>query len=128
MKYLSNYTEDLTTELLDKTGAFFAFSQEQFDRAKTEGVEYVNMGAGLICPKGQTEFFDEQFKTIVENGIKQDIAENGIEAIIERELCNHEAYYVGEIEDTVDKLEGYGVSREQVIAVYRQNRHKHEED
>jgi hypothetical protein len=34
-------------------------------------------------------------------------------------LINHEAYYTGDIEDTIDALSGYNVNREQVEKVYK---------
>ena len=38
-------------KLFKDTGAFFAFSNEQVDEQKQEGVKYVSLGAGMICPK-----------------------------------------------------------------------------
>lgn len=51
MKYLSHYLEEAQTKAFEKAGAFFAFSNSQFDEKKKDGVKYVDMGAGLICPK-----------------------------------------------------------------------------
>ena len=48
-------TTDYLTPILEANGAFFAFSQSQFDEQKKEGVIYVSMGAGLICPKAKAE-------------------------------------------------------------------------
>lgn len=45
MKYLSHYIQDAQTALFNKTGAFFAFSQEQFNDAKKDGITYVALGA-----------------------------------------------------------------------------------
>ena len=47
------------------------------------------------------------------------IAENGLVAIIKRELSNYECYYTGEIEDAVDTLEDYGITYEQVLKVFK---------
>lgn len=38
MKYLSDYTNEKQTQAFDEAGAFFAFSQKQFNEAKKEGV------------------------------------------------------------------------------------------
>lgn len=48
MKSATSYTEKQFSELLDKTGSFFAFSNKQFCEKKKEGIKYVNIGAGLI--------------------------------------------------------------------------------
>lgn len=45
-------TKDEKISLVLKTnGAFWAFSNKQFDEQKKEGIKYVSMGQGLICPK-----------------------------------------------------------------------------
>lgn len=119
MKYLSNYVEAAQTALFNETGTFFAFSDKQFNEGKKEGVLYVSLGAGVICPKENVEKLHLGLKTVQESGVAQDVAENGKEAIIERELHNHEAFYVGSISDTVDALEDYGFTRDEILAVYR---------
>ena len=119
MKYLSDYTNNATTEAMEKYGAFFAFSVSQFNEKRVEGVLYVQDGSGMIAPKENFKTLVEELNKIHEDGIKQDIAENGIEAIIRRELNNYECDYTGDITDAVEALEGYGVSYEQVLNVYR---------
>jgi hypothetical protein len=116
MKTLSSYTETRTTELLNSTGAFFAFGQKQMDEQKVEGITYTSMGGGLIVPIVNAAEFADRFKTIVSESIAQDIAENGKPAIIRRELGNHEAQITSDIGDTVEALEGYGISEEEVQA------------
>jgi hypothetical protein len=116
MKTISNYTEARTTELLNSTGAFFAFSPTQFGGEKVEGIEYISMGGGLVVPKDNADKLAKGFKLIVSESIAQDIAENGKPAIIRRELANHEAQITSDISDTVEALEGYGITEEEVQA------------
>ena len=54
-------TTDYLTPILEANGAFFAFSQSQFDEQKKEGVIYVSMGAGLICPKENADKREHSF-------------------------------------------------------------------
>ncbi len=114
MKYLSDYINDKQTAAFDELGAFFAFSNEQFNEAKKEGVEYCHVTAGLICPVGNTSELLTRLDTITKEGIAQDIAENGIKAIIRRELFNHECFYTNDICDCVEKLEGYNVTYDDI--------------
>lgn len=118
MKYLSHYMEALQTAAFNKYGAFFAFSDLQFNEGKKENVKYVNMGTGLLCPKENAADLLAELDTIYKNAIKQDIAENGKAGIIERELHNHEAFYTGSIADTIDKLTDYGFTRADIVAEY----------
>ena len=118
MKYLSDYIQDAQTKLFDETGTFFAFSQDQFNEGKKEGVTYTAMLGGAIVPVENAKKLMLGLEKIHDAGIAQDIAENGIEAIIARELSNHEAYYTYDISDTFDSLLGYNVTKAQVQAVF----------
>lgn len=122
MKYLHHYTEQATTDLLHELGAFFAFSDKQFNEQKKDGVEYVQSFAGIICPKENARKILDGLESITAKGIAQDIAENGKEGIIKRELSNHEAYYTGDITSTIDALSGYDFTPEDIQAVYNVER------
>lgn len=122
MKYLQHYTEQATTALLKENGAFFAFSDAQFNEQKKEGVEYVNTFGGMVCPKENARAILDGLSAITAKGIAADIAENGKEAIIKRELSNHEAYYTGDTTSTVDALSGYGFTLEDIQNVYKTER------
>jgi len=119
MKFLQEYIDEAQTKAFDENGAFFSFSKKQFDEAKKEGVKYCDMGYGLICPTDNADKLMGDLERIAEEGIKQDIKENGIEAIIERELDNHEVQITRDISDTVSALDGYGITEEQIRAVYK---------
>lgn len=128
MKYLSHYIEDKQTELFNKLWIFFAFSDKQFEEWKKEWVEYVSLWSWIICPKDNViQFWDEHMK-IIEQWIQEDIKENGIEWIIERELINHEAYYVWKIDDTVDALSEYNIPREKIVEVYKNTYEKNSQN
>lgn len=117
MKYLSHYTEQAQSHLFDSTGAFFAFNENQLNERKQDGVKYVSVGAGLICPKDKVKDLINGLDNINQQGIANDIAENGIKAIIHRELANHECQITYCIDDAVDKLADYpGITRETVQA------------
>ena len=55
---------------------------------------------------------------IYKDSIKQDLKENGKEKIILRELENHEAFYVGSIEDTIHKLKDYPITKDEIKKIY----------
>ena len=118
MNYLSHYTQQATTDALNSNGAFFAFGNDQFDAAMAPGVNYTPMGAGLYCPNKNRMRLNDALDNAITQGIAADIAENGIEAIIMRELGNYETQITGDISDAVDALHGYGISAEQVQLAY----------
>lgn len=118
MKYLSHYTEAAQTKLFNDCGAFFAFSTKQYEEAKQDGVKYVSCGSGLICEKQHVMKLANGLDSIQQSGMAMDMEENGREAIINRELGNHEAQITGDISDTVDCLEPYGITRDEIQAAY----------
>lgn len=118
MKYLSQYCEAGMTKALSEAGAFYAFSNKQFDEARVEGVDYVQLGSGLICPVDNAKMLREAMDRVYEEGVQQDLAENGKKAIILRELANHEVCITGDIHDAVIAVAGHGITKEEVEAEF----------
>lgn len=122
MKYLQDYMEEAQTKAFDKAGAFFAYSNKQYEEQKQPGIRYVSMGLGLICPKETSATLMDELAAIAKQGIKDDLAENGKEGVIKRELANHECFYTGDPSGAIEALEGYGISDEDIIAVFNAGR------
>lgn len=118
MKNLQSYVQEKQTALFNQTGAFFAFSPAQFCERMQKGIKYTQFGCGLICPTSNVETLVTGLEKISTEGIAQDIEENGVEAIIIRELYNYECFYTGSITDVVEALAGYGISKEQIRAAF----------
>ena len=76
------------------------------------------MGSGMLCPKDNADAFTKEHEAIILKGMFQDVNDNGIDNIIKRELNNYEAYYTGDITDTVNSLAMYGITEEQIKKVY----------
>ena len=126
VKYLSDYINDKNSKLFKETGTFFAFSNEQFKEQMKEGKKYVDMGGGMITEKGNEEKLVKGLNKNYKEGIKQDLKENGKEKVILRELRNHEAFYTGDIEETVETLKDYpGIKTEDIMKSYRKNYSKY---
>jgi hypothetical protein len=113
--------QDRVNKLLDNCSVFFAFSNEQFNQNKTplqEGEKYVSTGAGGYMPKSKVAQFLEGMEEI-NNWYKSEIKVNKArEQEILYELCNHEAFYTGDITDTLDAL-GSDYTHDEVMNVYR---------
>lgn len=113
--------EQKMSALISACSMFFAFSNEQFEQNKTplaEGEKYVSLGAGAYMPKSQVNNWIEGTKNI-DKWYKAALKDNKLRRQnIAYELANHEAFYTGEIEDTLQAL-GSDYSREEVQEVYR---------
>lgn len=114
MKYLSDYMQERQTALIERLGVFFAYNDKQFNEKKIDGVEYVTMGIGQICPKDNVEEYISEMNKLIEEAIKQDLSENGRKGIIHRELGNHEFCITYDVTDTVNALEDYGITEKEV--------------
>jgi len=121
MKYLSNYMEEKQTKLFEETGTFFAFSNKQYKEKAKKDVKYINMGNGMITEKPNVEKLIKGLDIIYKEAIQEDIEENGKDAIILRELENHECFYVGNIEEAVRKLEDYPFTEDDISHIYQKN-------
>lgn len=114
MKYLSDYQKNKQSAAFDKFGAFFAFSQEQLDDKKKDGIRYASLGCGLIAPVYEAANLSHALGAIYQDAIKQDLAENGIKAIIHRELANHECQITSDYSEIVSILACYGITEDQI--------------
>lgn len=124
MSNLAQLTEQHVTELFKRVGSFYAFSEKQFEESKKPGVEYHNLGGGLIAPKGTEKELYEELDKIYRKGRADDIALNGKKKIIIRELYNYECFYTLNCEMAVITLKDYGFSEEDIAEVFSEELNK----
>lgn len=120
--------QDDTNNLFTDLGVFWAFSNEQFKeglaKAKLEeGEKLVDIGAGGFIPKHNIDALTQGMKDI-ENTFKAQIKETKArEQHILYELNNHEAFYTGDTESTIDAL-GDDYTDKEVKEVYKKYKTK----
>ena len=124
MKSLNDYVEDAQSKIFDELGVFFAFSKSQMEAgcekvgANTDNKIASFGGGGYILSKNFDKFTEEMEKINTE-GIKQDIKENGLTGIIQRELANHEVQITGDWMQLLEVLEDYpGVTEDLIKEQY----------
>ena len=115
-------SEQRRSRSMQECGMFFAFSDKQFEENKApleEGDKYVRLFGGAFMPKSKV---DTWMKRVEENlqWFSSEIKYNNLRrAHIAYELSNHEAYYTGSIDSTMDAL-GEEYTREEVYKVFRE--------
>tara|TARA_R100001443_G_scaffold18073_1_gene28735 strand:+ start:275 stop:643 length:369 start_codon:yes stop_codon:yes gene_type:complete len=120
MKYLSDYMEEKQTALFNETGTFFAFSDKQFKEQHTKGIKYVSLGSGMITPKENANKVIETLHKIHKKAMKEDLKDNGIQGVIQRELENYEVYYTNDLEPAMEALKDYPeITQKDIIKVYQ---------
>lgn len=116
------------SDLIKECKMFFAFSNEQFNQNKTPlepGEKYVDLGHGCYMTKGNVEKWKEGNKDI-DKWFKNEIEENGLrKQHIIYELNNHEAFYIHDIESTMEAL-GSDYTNEEVWEVFYEELQKQE--
>lgn len=135
---LKNEYDKRYNEELEKTGIFYAFSNEQFEENKTHkdvpDSEYLSIGCGAYIHKSNKEKIDIFFNQTSKQLKKDFISKIDINDLIEYELSNHECFYTGEWLEIVPIIESYldtDISQrndivEQIEAVYRSKRESYE--
>lgn len=118
MKYLTEYIEQEQSDLFKRLGAFFAFSNEQFNEQKKEETKYVSLKHGLICPIDNVDELLNGMKQIHKKAIERDLEENGKSKIIIRELYNHECFYTADYQELVPLLKPYGFTLQDIYKEY----------
>lgn len=128
MKTTKKTTDDLISEAIENNGAFFAFSDKQFEESQKPNTKYMNMGAGLICPSNNAMKLKNEIDAIIKNKIQKELQEHTPEYIIEKTLCDYECYYTGDVSDAVDSLKANNITREQIEKIYFKTKEKHYND
>lgn len=126
MKYEEKYNEEF-----NKTGVFWAFSNQQFEENKTHKEapdnEYISVGAGGYIHKSNKEKLDNFFKVILPKLKKEFVNKINIDNLIEYELINHECYYTGEWHEIIDIIKSYvpDIKEDRIKKVYDKTKDKH---
>lgn len=116
MKYLNDYIEESTKGLSDKHKIFFAFNDEQF----IEGANKYNLnrddvrggGSGIYGTLKGLKGYYKDFSGAHDKAVTQDIKDNGLDAIIQRELMNYEAHLSYDLINVKNVLSWYKITDE----------------
>lgn len=99
--------EEKLSALFKELGIFFAFSQEQFDSHKKEGVTYVAGDLGMILPKENVKAFYDRHGKLIDEEIAQLKANVPLDDFIRHELWNHECFYTGNYGEIFELVKAY---------------------
>lgn len=109
-------TDAVLNSALQSNGAFFAFSKSQFEEQKQEGINYISIGHGMVCPSENIDKLIHEMENISKNRISWELENNTKKEIIWYELANHECQIVGNYSEVVELLTEYGITREEIAA------------
>ena len=130
--YSKRYNEEL-----NKTGIFFAFSNEQFHQNKipkeAQDNEFISCGMGMFIHKSNKSNLDHFFE-ITEKELKKELlSKTTIEEMIQYELINQECYYTEEPFEIIDLIKDYYQEtpeeeiKKKIETIYSKNYEKNQE-
>lgn len=102
--------ETKINDLLTANGAFFAFTEQQYNAEALPGVEYKRLYAGMLCPSNNVKTVLNGLDSLSDEKTEWELANNTVKAIIWDALSNYECQITGNYNDAIDALKLYGIS------------------
>ena len=103
--------DERISKALKDNGAFFAFTEEQFEEQKKEGEKYASVGFGLICPADNVKELSKEIERISKEekkkereAIQKRIKELGIEKLPKEERIKNRIILISE---AVSRIQNY---------------------
>lgn len=97
-------------DLLTANGAFFAFTEQQYNEEALPGVEYKRLYAGMLCPSNNVKMVMNGLDSLSNEKTRWELANNTIKTIIWDSLANYECQITGNYDDAIDALKVYGIT------------------
>ena len=97
-------------DLLTANGAFFAFTEQQYNDEALPGVEYKRLYAGMLCPSDNAKTVMLGLNSLSNEKIQYELSNNSINTIIWDALANYECQISGDYSDAIEALKMYGIT------------------
>ena len=101
-------------DLLTANGAFFAFTEQQYNDEALPGVEYKRLYAGMLCPSDNVKTVMDELDNLSDEKTRWELANNSIKTIIWDSLANYECQISGDYTDAYEALKVYGITEDQI--------------
>ena len=97
-------------DLLIANGAFFAFTEQQYNDEALPGVEYKRLCAGMLCPSDNVKTVMNGLDSLSNEKTQYELANNTLKDIIWDSLVNYECQISGDYNDACEALKVYGIT------------------
>ena len=114
MKYFN--MDEKINDLLAENGAFFAFTEQQYNDEALPGVEYKRLYAGMICPSHNVKTVMFGLDSLSDEKIQYELSNNTVKAMVWDALANYECQITGNYGDAMEALKVYGISETDIKA------------
>ena len=101
-------------DLLTANGAFFAFTEQQYNDEALPGVDYKRLYAGMLCPSDNVKTVMDGLDNLSAEKIQFELANNTVKAMVWDALANYECQISGNYNDAIAALKVYGISEDDI--------------
>lgn len=101
-------------DLLIANGAFFAFTEQQYNDEALQGVEYKRLYAGMLCPSDNVKTVMNGLNSLSDEKIQYELSNNSLKTIIWDSLANYECQISGDYSDAYEALKPYGITADDI--------------
>jgi len=99
-------------DLLTANGAFFAFTEQQYNEEAVPGVEYKRLYAGMLCPADNAKKVINGLDSLSHEKTQWELANNSLKTIVWDALANYECQISGDYSDVIEALKVYGITED----------------
>ena len=111
--------EQKRTALLALYGAFDAISNKEYMKHAKKGVRYGLAGFGINAPINVCNDLRQALENLEAERLAYELANNSPSAIIRGYFREFEAHVLGDLGQTVNAVEAYGIDRDMVESEFR---------
>ena len=101
-------------DLLTANGAFFAYTEQQYNDEALPGVDYKRLYAGMLCPSDNVKTVMNGLDSLSDEKTQYELSNNTLKDIIWDSLANYECQISGDYSDAIDALKPYGITEDDI--------------
>lgn len=113
---MQTFQEKHQTKVFNKYFCFFAFNQKQLIKGINRNFKYASLGAGLYAPSVFANKVIDKLEQIHKNAIAKHQQVTSKKDIIWDAFSNYECQISNDLTDAIESLEGYDITKEDIIA------------
>ena len=112
---MNHFNIDLKiNDLLTANGAFFAFTEQQYNDEALPDVEYKRLYAGMLCPSDNVKTVMLGLDSLSDEKTQYELSNNSLKTIIWDSLANYECQISGDYREACEALKPYGITEDQI--------------
>lgn len=111
---------DKQTEMFNRYGVIFAFSDKQFEQQRKQGMEYISAGCGMLVPQDNEDLVFAELEALRQRKGEEMRSNVPREQYIFDALNNYECFWTGDVDNALEDALNYypDCSYDEVFRIY----------